>query len=554
MSKGRDSIETGISRRDLIGRAGAAGAALTLTEAFAAPALAAPARQHKPHRSKRRAPRPARGTGVLPSARQVAAQGANPADLGVLEAAALLQAGMLGTSELRRACEQRIVQRNGAVSFGGSANEINAWIRLYPDLSVPLANAAQRRLSARGGGAGYLTGIPVGLKDLYAVAGKPVTASSQVLAGNVASGDSTVWSKLKAAGMVLLGHTHTDEFAMYYTTPQVGNPWDTSRVPGGSSGGSAAALAARMVTAATGSDTLGSLRSPAAFCGVSSIKPTFGLASGAGVIPYVWSLDHTGPLARSAGDVALLLSYMAGPDLADPSSATSHGPALYPTLPRTTRLPLAGLRIGVPGFIQSATLDPGVAAVFARFQTELTRLGARVIGCDFPADPFTAATDQLGLLTDALAYHQAWFPSRASSYGPVCQQFLALFQGQNASAVTYIDLHRRRAAFIEASKQAFAGQRLDAVVMPVSRFEVPQRADPHTQSPAIDPEVNGLLTYPWNYNGFPVVTTPAGRSAQTGMPVGIQIAGAPYSEAGLLSLAIDYQAHYPYWSEEPKLS
>jgi aspartyl-tRNA(Asn)/glutamyl-tRNA(Gln) amidotransferase subunit A len=455
---------------------------------------------------------------------------------------------MLGAAELAQACEERVVRRNGAVTFDGSANEINAWIRLYPDLAGTLANAAQRRLSARSATPTYLTGIPLGLKDLYAVAGKPVTASSNVLDGNVASGDSTAWSKLKAAGMVLLGHTHTDEFAMYYTTPQVGNPWDTSRVPGGSSGGSGAALAARMVTAATGTDTLGSLRSPAAFCGVTSIKPTFGLVSAAGVIPYVWSLDHTGPMARSAGDVALLLSYMAGPDVADPSSSTSHGPALYPTLARAGAAPLAGMRIGVPAYVESETFDPGVGAVFERFQTELARLGARVFACDFPPDPFTAASDQLGLLTDALAYHQAWFPSRGSSYGPICQQFLTLFQAQDATAVTYLNLHRRRAAFIEASKQSFAHQRLDALVMPVSRLETPQRADPHTQSPVIDPEVNGLLTYPSNYNGFPVVTTPAGRSDQTGMPVGIQL-----SEAKLLALAVDYQAHHPYWNEEPKL-
>jgi len=545
-----------MSRRELIGRAGVAGAALALADGVAAPAAAAgvaPAHKRSARKHRKAAGQPSRGRGVLPSANTVAARGANPADLGVLEASALLQARMLGALELAKACEQRIAARNGAVTFDGSAGEINAWIRLYPDLSAALAQAAQRRLAAGGAAPAYLTGIPLGLKDLYAVAGKPVTASSHVLDGNVATGDSTVWAKLKTAGMVLLGHTHTDEWAMYYTTPQVGNPWDTSRVPGGSSGGSGAALAARMVTAATGTDTLGSLRSPAAFCGVTSIKPTFGLVSAAGVLPYVWSLDHTGPMARSAGDVALLLSYMAGPDIADPSSSASHGPALYPTLPRSGATPLAGMRIGVPGYVHSASLDPGVAAVFERFQGELARLGARVFVCDFPADPFTAVTDQLGLLVDALAYHQAWFPSRESSYGPICQQFLTLFQAQNPSAVTYLNLHRRRAAFIEASKQSFAVQHLDALVMPVSRFETPERADPHTQSPVIDPEVNGLLTYPTNYNGFPVLTTPAGRSTQTGMPVGIQIIGSPYSEAKLLELAVDYQAHYPHWSEEPKL-
>ncbi|MBA3262014.1 MAG: amidase, partial [Thermoleophilaceae bacterium] len=271
--------------------------------------------------------------------------------MGLVEAAALLHARQLSAVELARACLERIEVRNGGLlSFDGAPKAINAWVRLYPEVALRHAHAADRRL-ASGRRAPLLCGIPLGLKDLYAVRGLPLTASSRVLEGNVASESSAVWARLRAAGMVLLGHTHTHEFGAGPTTDQVGNPWRPARSAGGSSGGSAAALATRMVPAATGTDTGGSLRFPASFCGLSTIKPTYGLVPPAGLIPVASSIDHAGPMARTVADCAALLQTMgAGAWL--PRLATG---------PRTGLRPLAGLTVAVTDRLPDAAMQADAA-------------------------------------------------------------------------------------------------------------------------------------------------------------------------------------------------
>jgi aspartyl-tRNA(Asn)/glutamyl-tRNA(Gln) amidotransferase subunit A len=552
-----DQAALALSRRTFLAGGAAAGAAMMpLLEA--SPADASPRRRprHQHHRAKRRqsakAARPP-ATAGLPAPQPIYARHADPADLGVLEAASLLQAGLLSSRELTAAGQSRIAKRNGPVSFTGSPLSINAWVRLYPSLAARLAAAADQRLArARRGGsaAPLLCGVPLGLKDLYAVKGLPLTASSRVLAGNVASGDSTAWRKLSSAGMVLCGHTHTDEFAFLAVTPQCGNPWDVSRITGGSSGGSAAALASRMVPAAMGSDTLGSLRIPAAFCGVSSIKPTFGLVSSAGVIPLAWSLDHCGPMGRSVADCSLMLSTLAGEDVNDPSTDVAQAPpARYPTLPRAGRKPLAGTRIGLPTGL--AQPDAGPAQIFARTCAELRSLGATLIEVAVPPDPFNTDLGPLQFYTDALSYHRHWFPSRISSYKPPAAQMLSLIQAQNLTALEYLDLHRKRAAYQAAWKQTLAAQQLDAVAMLVSLADPLTRADPAIQSPVTNPENAKLQTFLFNYLGFPVVTVPGGVSSSSRLPVGIQLAGAPFTEAGVIQTAIDLQAHFPHFQQAP---
>ena len=261
----------------------------------------------------------------------------DPADLGVAEASALLADGALSASELVRACLARIRDRDGTHSHEGDPASINAWVRVYEEDALAAAAQADERRSAGGvgrhGEPPLLCGIPVGLKDLFAVAGKPLTASSSLL-DETPERDCDVWARLAAQGMVLLGHVHTHEFAVGGTTDQVGNPWALDRSAGGSSGGSAAALAARMVPAATGTDTAGSLRIPSAICGTSTIKPTRGLVSMAGIVPLAPSLDHAGPMARSLADCALLLAAMAGPDRGRPASALLRHPAAAPSRAR----------------------------------------------------------------------------------------------------------------------------------------------------------------------------------------------------------------------------
>jgi len=231
------------------------------------------------------------------------------ADLGVLEASDLLRQRALSARDLAEACLARIRERDGVHSHEGDPRSVNAWVRVYEEDALAAAAAADERLAR--GDAPVLCGIPIGLKDLYAVAGKPLTASSRVL-DDVPDRDCDAWASLSAAGMVLLGHLHTHEFACGGTTDQVGNPWSLERSAGGSSGGSGAALASRQVPAATGTDTAGSLRIPSAECGTSTVKPTRGLLSLRGIVPLAPSFDHPGPMTRTVRDCEPLLAALAG--------------------------------------------------------------------------------------------------------------------------------------------------------------------------------------------------------------------------------------------------
>src|SRR5437764_2374510 len=253
-------------------------------------------------------------TGPAPSGPAASSLPSDPADLGLLEAAALLRARKLSALELAEACLSRIDEVNGGEpTFDGAPAAINAWVRLYPELARDHARDADERLAREGDAAPLVCGIPLAVKDLYGMAGLPLTASSRVLEGNVASEDAEAWRRLRDAGMVPLGHTHTHEFAAGGTTDQVGNPWALDRVAGGSSGGSAAALAARMTPAALGSDTCGSLRIPSACCGTSTIKATHGRVPIDGIIPLAPSLDHVAPLPPTLADCAALLAGLTAP-------------------------------------------------------------------------------------------------------------------------------------------------------------------------------------------------------------------------------------------------
>jgi aspartyl-tRNA(Asn)/glutamyl-tRNA(Gln) amidotransferase subunit A len=317
------------------------------------------------------------------------------ADLGVLEAAQQLRSRQLSAAELLSACLRRIEARNGgAPTFDGAADAVNAWVRVYPDLAEKLAREADKRLDREGSSAPIVCGIPLALKDLYAVGGLPLTASSRVLDGHLASEDSEAWARLRARGMVLVGHTHTHEFAAGGTTDQVGNPWSLDRSAGGSSGGSAAAVAASMVPAALGTDTLGSLRIPSAFCGTSAIKATHGRVPMAGIVPLAPTLDHAGPLARRVADCSALLGALGadGPEVSPllPPPATL---GELPLEPRATATPLAGLTIALTDRPGRQPLDPDVGDGLEAARSAWERLGARVVrGLHRPLPPGDART------------------------------------------------------------------------------------------------------------------------------------------------------------------
>jgi aspartyl-tRNA(Asn)/glutamyl-tRNA(Gln) amidotransferase subunit A len=498
-------------------------------------------------------------TAVLPDARVVAARHAHPADLGVLECASLLQARLLSPNELLAACRERIAKRNGGPpTFDGGPDVVNAWIRLYDDTASAAASAATRRLSRAsvkraGRAAPLLCGIPLGLKDLYAVAGKPLTASSHVLDGNVAPGDSTVWERLRFAGMVLLGHTHTHEFAAGASTDQVGNPWDVTRTPAGSSGGSAAALSARMIPAATGTDTGGSLRMPSAVCGTSTIKPTIGRVSTHGVVPLGFTLDHAGPMARSIADVSLLLSYMAGPDPHDPATLAFPAPdGLYATRPRRGARPLAGLRLGVPrARIDAAGLEAGVAARFDAVLAECRALGAELVDVSLPAAADGATTSLLEIeVPEFLLYHQQ-FAARITRYRPALQAFFAA-SATPVPAVGYLAAQRARLQLVEELNALYAAQRLDALIEPTTPIVAPARNHGEGNLLLTAGLKVASLTALWDLTGMPVVAIPAGLTPDSNLPCGVSLIGCAGEEPTLLQTAIDLQAHNPHHEVAPK--
>ena len=471
---------------------------------------------------------------------------ADPAELSLTEAAALLQAKRLSSTELTQACLGRAASHDGAIT---------AWVRIYPEVALDFAGRADQRLSRseerrRRRNSPLVCGIPLALKDLFAARGLPLTASSRVLEGNIATGDSDVWQRLRYWGMVLMGHAHTDEFAFGVGTPQTGNPWDPSRSPGGSSGGSGAVLGARMVPAATGTDTGGSLRLPASACGVTTIKPTYGLVSTYGVIPLIWSRDHAGPMARSAADVSLLLSYMAGADQDDPATLAPPRPStqFYPLRPTRGSRPLSGKRFGVPSGVAEA-IPAALGDLFGSFLSLVRRLGGEVVEVTMP--PISGLG--LGEAAETGQYHQQFGPDALPRYRPDLGAIVAAAIAAQGSPVSvYLDDQRTRRGYQQAYNRLFAEQRLHAVLYPGAVVDGATRSE--LAGLTIFSEGVGGDVFWANQAGVPAVCTPVGRSSATGIPFGVQIGGLPHDEAGLLQTAIDVQAHQPVWRDAPPLA
>ena len=471
----------------------------------------------------------------------------DPADLGVLDAAVALRARRLSAVELTEACLARIERRNGgAPTADGAPDAINAFARVYPEIAREQARAADSRRRLDGAEAPALCGLPIAVKDLYAVAGLPLTASSRVLDGNVADADAEVWSRLRGDGLVLLGHTHTHEFAAGGTTDQVGNPWSLRLVAGGSSGGSAAALAARMTPAALGSDTCGSLRIPAACCGISAIKPTHGRLPIAGIIPLAPSLDHPGPMARTVADCCALLSAMAadGPAV-DPVMPPPAPLGTLPTGPRKPPRPLAGTTIALTDRPAQAGLDPAVAAALDAARRACERLGARVV--ERPA-PWMPEWDDISiiLLTEAWFYHSR-HAARADRYRPAIAEFVEAAQTFTA-ATPYLAAQRRRAAGTAIWERWFAEHAIDLVLEPT----LPIR--PYGRGPGYDRGHAGgpgdpmiALTSLWDMTGMPVVALPVTWDT------GVSLAAPRGGEAAAAQAAIDLQCHalgVPHWTPD----
>lgn len=416
---------------------------------------------------------------------------------------------------------------------------VNAFITVTGDAAMSMAREAEREI-ARGGYRGSLHGIPIALKDLFATRGVRTTAGSKLLGSFVPAEDATVVARLRDAGAILIGKNSMHEFAYGVTNinPHYGdvrNPWDLDRITGGSSGGSAAAVAASMCSAALGSDTGGSIRIPAALCGVVGLKPTYGRVSRHGAIPCAWSLDHVGPLARTAEDAALVLEAMAGWDPKDPASSREPVPDYAAQLARD----VSGLRIAVLQQYATDSIRADVVAGFRRALEVLRALGMVVEDVSIPELEGAIGASSAILSAEASAYHEKRLRARSGDFGGDVRARLE--QGLLVSATDYLKAQRVRALLMDRFRALF--RRYDAVVCPTVPITAPKPVRETIRFGGTSEPRGATLvrhTRLFNLTGMPAVSVPCGFAAN-GLPVALQIAGAPFSEGTLLQVAHAYQ-------------
>ena len=479
-------------------------------------------------------------------------------DLGVAELAAGLKARQFSAVEVA----QHFLARAQADASG-------SFLSFNPEATLAQARAADARIAA--GQAGALEGVPLGHKDIFVTKDFPTTAGSKMLEGYRSPFDATVVARLAEAGMVTLGKLSCDEFAMgsgheNCAFGPVKNPWDASRVPGGSSGGSAAAIAARLVPAATGTDTGGSIRQPASFCGITGIKPTYGRASRYGMIAYASSLDQGGPMARSAQDCALLLSALCGPD-PDRDSTSLDVPA--EDFSAKLHDDLAGLRIGIPQEFFGEGLAADVRAAVDGALAELSKLGATLVPISLPRTELSIpvyyiiapaeASSNLSRFDGVKFGHRArdytdlesmYRKSRAEGFGSEVKR--RIMTGTYVLSHGYYDAYYLQAQKIRrmiAQDFQDAFKQCDVIAGPVAptvAWQIGQNAG----DPVAD-YLADIFTLPASLAGLPGMSVPAGFGAH-GMPVGLQLIGNYFKEAQLLNVAHRLQQATDFHLRKPE--
>lgn len=434
------------------------------------------------------------------------------------------------------------------------ADQTGSFLALNPEATLAQAKAADARLAA--GTAGALEGVPLGHKDIFVTQDFPTTAGSKMLEGYRSPFDATLVRRLAEAGMVTVGKLSCDEFAMGSGNENcaygpVKNPWDATRVPGGSSGGSAAAIAARIVPAATGTDTGGSIRQPASFCGITGIKPTYGRASRYGMIAYASSLDQGGPMARTAEDCALLLSAMCGPD-PDRDSTSLDVPAEDFTA--SLNADIKGLRIGIPKEFFGEGLGADVRAAVDGALAELTKLGVTLVPISLPRTELSIpvyyiiapaeASSNLSRFDGVKFGHRAkdfidlesmYKQTRAEGFGSEVKR--RIMTGTYVLSHGYYDAYYLQAQKIRRMiaddfQQAF--KQCDVIAGPVAP-KVAWKLGENANDPVAD-YLADIFTLPASLAGLPGMSVPAGFGAH-GMPVGLQLIGNYFKEAQLLNVA-----------------
>ena len=473
--------------------------------------------------------------------------------LSVKEALGLLEKGEIGSEELTRHLLDWIEEVDPRVK---------AFINVFPQEALELSKEERK---------GSLGGVPLAIKDNICTLGHETTCASKILRGFTPPYDATVVDRLKKAGYVLLGKTNLDEFAMGSSTENSGlftthNPWDLGRVPGGSSGGSAAAVAAGECLAALGSDTGGSIRQPASFCGVVGLKPTYGRVSRFGLVAFASSLDQIGPLTRTVEDAALLLEVISGHDPRDSTSAP------FPPLKAEELLSkdVKGMVLGLPMEYYGEGLDPQVRGIIMEAVRALENMGCRVEEVSLPHTPYAVATYYLVATAEASSnlarydgvkygyrapehrdLYDMYVKTRSQGFGTEVKRRIML--GTYALSAGYYDAYYLRAQKVRTLiKRDFEKvfETCDAVVTPTSptpAFKMGERlTDPLTMY------LSDIYTISANLAGIPAVSVPCGFT-QEGLPVGLQIMGKAFDEATILSLGHAYQKGTDWHKRRPPL-
>jgi len=464
------------------------------------------------------------------------------------ELAALLAKRKISPVELTELFLRRIERHNPA---------LNAFLTITAEHALAAARRAEKQLLPRRGARREdfpLLGIPVTLKDNIMTRGIRSTAGSKILRDFVPSKDSTVARKLSLAGAILIGKTNLNEFAYGITGGNahygpVHNPWALDRIPGGSSAGSAVAIAAGLCAASVGTDTGGSIRVPSAFCGTVGLKPTFGRVSVFGTMPLSPSFDHVGPLARSVADAAILLGLVAGRDPLDPTSS----PRPVEDFRGALRKPLRKFRLGRPREFYWEKVDAEVRRAAEDAVRDLEKHGAAVSEVSLPhlKESLDAATDIS--LAEALHVHEAagYFPARAAEYGEEVRQRIEA--GAKVPAHRYLagfDVRKRLRAEFEA-----AFQNVDAIVAPTVPVPAPLIG---AESVRIDGEQVGVRpaivghSRPANFTGLPAISIPCGFT-RDGLPVGLQLIGRAFDEITLLRIAFSYERANDWRARHPRV-
>ena len=396
---------------------------------------------------------------------------------------------------------------------------------------------------------GPLHGIPIGVKDNYLTNGMPTRVGCSQVPLNLPDKDAACVARLRRAGAVVIGKLNMHQFAWGNVTPPTTNPWDHNRVPGGSSGGSGAAVAAGLCYAALGSDTGGSVRIPASACGTFGVKPTYGRVSKAGIVPHSWSLDHPGPLTRSASDAAILLDVLAGADPEDAATADVPVPDYGAQLAR----PLSSIRIGVCRNHFFERLDHDVGRAVERAIDTMARHGAKVREIAIPNLEYALAAIFVIELVSSSAYHErALKDKRQQSYEPDVRTLVEL--GKFISGTDYLKAEQYRRVLARDFAEVFENVDVIAVpTMPITAWRTDEDSvtiEGRQESVLV---ASWRLTYPFNLVGLPATSQPCGFHAN-GMPIGLQLAGRPFDEATVLSTAYAYEGLTEWHDRCPPLA